>query len=224
MREIDELRKRFDELDESGDPDQHRRDQHDEHAHAARELGTLAQQPRRPGQVRCVEHLAARLLNRLVDGALTRRDALEKRRVRLIGDSVIVLNDVDAAACEDRAQPREFADGDALRLERGARQRAVGGAEQCANARQPVRRSWKARHELVRQREVYQPDVLPERAVAENHVHELRRLAAGRLDRDLELDAVTIRRHGRDGTDARDDLVKHVLVADRGERALDALL
>ena len=184
----------------------------------------LAEDARRPGQARRVEDRAAGLLRDLMHDALTGVQAVDEGRVGLVGDPVIVLDDVDPAERENLAQPCEFLDRNALRFEGRARQRAFGRAEQGANPRDAVRRPRKARRQFGGEREIDQPDELPQRAVAEDHVHELRRLAAGRFDGDLDVDAIALRRNRHDRIDPCDDLVEDAPVADRLEGTFDALL
>ena len=193
VREVDELGELFDQFDEGRNPDQHRRDEDHAYAGAARDLRALAQPTRCPGKIRRVEDGPARAFGDLVHGVLARDDAVGEGRIRLIGDAVIVLDDVDAAAREHRAQAREFCHRDALRFERGARQRAFAGAQQRPNAGNPVIRPRESSGESLRKRQADQPHVLQKRTVAEDHVHELRGLAADRLDGDLEVDPVAVR-------------------------------
>ena len=81
------------------------------------------------------------------DRALARRNALYERRVLLVGESVVVLDDVDTGARE-RVAKRGEAVGEALRLERRAGQRATldaehGGCLRCQ--RGPEKRARKSR-------------------------------------------------------------------------------
>ena len=199
--QVHELRKVFDQLDEGRNSDQHRRDQDDPDARAARDLRSLAKDARRAGQVRGVEDRPARLLRHLMHDALTGVQAVDEGRVGLVGDPVIVLDDVDPAERENLAQPCEFLDRNALRFEGGTRQRALARTEKRSDPGDAVGRSGKTCREFGRKFEVDQPHELPERAVAEDHVHELRRLAAGRLDGDLHIDAVAPRRDRHDRLD-----------------------
>lgn len=148
----------------------------------------------------------------------------DERRARLVGEPVVVLDHVDAGARERAGERGERGRSEADRLERGAGERTVLRADRVAPPRDAESRPAERGGERGRHLDVDELDVVVERAVAEQHVHELARLAAGRLDRDLEPDLVAPVAQGRDRGDARDDLVADAGVADRRERQLDALL
>ena len=93
------------------------------------------------------------------DGGGDRGDALGERRVGLVGEAVVVLDEVDAAAGEalgELGQPRRR---QALRLQGGAGERAAEGAGAMAQAVDAVVRAAERRGELGGNVHVQQHDV-----------------------------------------------------------------
>ena len=84
---------------------------------------------------------------------------------------MVVLDDVDPAARERRAELRELGGRQALRLERGAGQRSVVHPKQRAQPRDAVARAAEPRGKRVREGRVDELDMWVERAVAKEHVH-----------------------------------------------------
>ena len=97
-------RSRLDELVERGHADQRRCDQHGAGAGIARDARLQCEGARRTDQARRVEARATAVARRTLDRALARMHALGERRVRLVGEAVIVLHHVDAVRGELVAQ------------------------------------------------------------------------------------------------------------------------
>ena len=92
----------------SGSPHEHRREHHRAHAGPAGE-GELPPHPfRRADQVRDVQRPPARLARRVLDRAETGLDPRLERAERMVGEPVIVLDDVEAGPGEGRAERRQL--------------------------------------------------------------------------------------------------------------------
>jgi len=136
---------------------------------------------------------------------------------------VVVLDHVEARAREGVRQVGEVCDRAALGLERRAGEGPVARARRLAQSRDAEAWPFESLQVARRKRDIDELHLGLQRAVAEEHVHELSRLVsrgAGR-QRDIDLERAARR---ADGIDARHDLAQHVLVVDRIERHLHALL
>ncbi len=211
-------------LGERGQPEQRRCQQQRAGAGVARLPHLLRHVPRRADGARCVQRAVPGVRGGAVDRALAGVHARRERRVRLVGESVVVLDDVDARGGERVRERGQALDRQALRLERRARQRPRAGAEQPPQARRAEARAGEACEELRRPRDVGELNVCVQRRVAEQHVDELGDVAAGgfRGERDRHVVAAVVAR--ADAGDARDDALRDVRVVDGSERQLDALL
>ena len=127
---------------------------------------------------------------RAADAAGDGGDALGERRVGLVRQAVVVLDEVDAAAGELLRQLRQPRRRHALRLQRRAGERTAERADAAAQAVDAVARAAERRGEIGRNVHVQQHDVRVQRGVAEHHVEELPGIAAdgggGEADADVE--------------------------------------
>ena len=178
----------------------------------------------RAGNRRSVGRAAAGLAIRGSDRTLYCGHPRRERRVGLIGNPVVVLDHVDARARERAGELCQRLGREPLRLERGAGQCAITGAHQGADSLVAETRPAKGRHQPVRQVELHEFDVRLQRRVAEGHVQQLAGFEAGRLDRELDPDAIVPRTLGVDGFDATHDFFEYPRVADRFDGHFDALL
>jgi hypothetical protein len=137
---------------------------------------------------------------------------------------VVVLDVIDAAAREFFRQGRELLGRQALRLERGAGQGPLAGADFLAQFVQPVARTAEPFYELARNVGVVQHDIVVDRRVAEQHVDELAGILPDGLGRkrDAHLEDALFPRLDRN--DPADDLRQDGFVLDRRHRHFDALL
>ena len=85
-------------------------------------------------------------------------------------------------------------------------------------------RTPEAHEEATRQLDRFENDVVLKRAVSEEHVHELSRLAAGRRHGQRQLHAKTAFFDRLDLLDASHDIIENALFVNRRARQLDALL
>src|SRR5215204_4655703 len=102
-----------------------------------------------------------------------RLDPCGERRIGLICEAVVVLDVVDTAAGEAFREVGEAIAGETLRLEGGARQRPGAGLRPPPQAVDAVAWAAESRHEIGRKRDVDEGDILVQRGVAEQHVHQL---------------------------------------------------
>ena len=197
VREVDEVGELLDQFVVRRQADEHRRDQHRAHALLARDPRAFAQHARRADEVRRVERRLAGRAHRFGDRGLARAHALDERRVGLIVDAVIVLDRCRrrrARTCGTARRVRRRA-GPAVSSRRwSAGAPARPAARGCRRCRGAVR--GRARARSSGHLEPGERDVVPERGVAEHHVHELRGVRADRLrgDRDVDAEAARARR------------------------------
>ena len=176
---------------------------------------------------RQARHIARGSPARLLDSAQRCRDRFEargERGIRLVRQSMVVLDVVDAALREQLRKLGEPCRRQPLRLERRAGQSARGRAHPPPQPMSPWRGPPKRFHQLGRKHDVVQRHVRMQRRVAEQHVDELPGIVPdglrGERDADFEQPALPF----ADGLDAADDLGAHEIVRDRRKRHLDALL
>lgn len=137
---------------------------------------------------------------------------------------MIVLDHIDARAGERLAQRGEPVLGQPLRLERRARQGPVEYARCVAQSLDAEARPGQRGQDLFGESHVHELDVGVQRGVAEQHVDDLRDVAAHRRDGELDVDveqAVAMRAPSRD---ASRNVARDVRVVQRGGGQLDALL
>ncbi len=103
---------------------------------------------------------------------------------------MIVLDEIDAAEREAIDEIAKAGGRKPLRLDRRAGQRPLGGADAHPQALDAGGRTAEGRGEIQRQLGVLQRDVFMQRAVAEQDVEKLARLAADRLRRQRDADAI----------------------------------
>jgi hypothetical protein len=137
---------------------------------------------------------------------------------------VVVLDQVDAGAGEGARHLGQRRRRRADRLERGTGQRSRRRADARAHAGDAVVRPAEGTRQRRRQRRVEQLEVGVQRAVAEQHVHQLAGVGADRLDAERKLRQASAVGLRFDAFDARHDLAQHAFVAHRFGRHLDALL
>ncbi len=209
--------------------EEHRRDHHGADAFVLRERELFEDDGRRAHEIRHVDRLAARVLVRIVDRLLAGAYAILERVKALVGQAVIVLDDVDAGVGKKAAKERQALRAQADRLQRGAGQGAVvhvgdvadaGGAELRARERLlvigPV--LW------LGQFEVGEQHMLLQRGVAEEDVEELGRVTAGGADGKVDNDDVLVGWGRRHRNEPADNIVEDELVAQRGAGQFDRLL
>jgi hypothetical protein len=161
-----------------------------------------------------------RLAHRLGDP----RHALGERAVRLVGETVIILDEIETAA---RQFPGQFSKGartGSLRLERRAGQRPCAGAHARAQAGKPVARTAKSRQQRIGKDRVLEHHIGMDRRVAEQHVEKLSGLQPGGGDRKADADLEHAIAKFRDVFHPAQDIVQHRAVGNRGDRHLHALL
>ena len=155
-----------------------------DHEHRARagslgEPGALDHQVRGGVQARGVDALATRLGVSPSHSRGAGPDALLVGRVSLVGQAVIVLDDVDATLGKRVSHLRELRHAGSHGLERGHEHRALRHAQELTQTLRAEPGPEELAHQRGRQLEILHLDVLLDRGVAENHVEELRQLAAG---------------------------------------------
>ena len=123
-----------------------------------------------------------------------------------------------------RASAASFAGGRPCGLIAEQVSARFAGVHARAQAVEPVPRPAEHRRKLVRDRGVMQDNVVVDRGVAEQHVEELPGVAADRRRRQRDSRLEQSRGNFADAFDAPGDLRQHMLVVDRRERHLDALL
>jgi hypothetical protein len=179
---------------------------------------------RRPYQLRRVEDAARAPGRLLLDGGLAQRHALLERRRRVIRETVVVLDHVDATPGEARAERGQILGREPHGLERGAGERAPCPSHEGAQTSGAEARPPEARLEGGRQRDGDELHVRVHRRVPEEHVQELGRVEGGAElgigDGHAEA-APGILRHA---LDARQDLVAHEGIRHRRRRELHRLL
>ena len=189
-----------------------------------RDRRPLAQLAVMAGQARRIDATLAALAIRLVDRALHGAHPLPERRRVLVGEPVVVLDDVDARARERARDCRELQRRESLRLQRRTRERTPVHAGERADAGNAEARAAEARGHAFRNAHIDELDVVVQRRIAEQHVHELPGFESRRFDGDPDRDVENIRRGRNDPRYARDDFLEHARVVNRGERRFDALL
>ena len=143
------------------------------------ELDALLDSCRRSGHVGEVERASVAGAS---DGFLAALDPLAKRGARLVGQSVVVLDDVDAAGGEAMADVRELGRVEPDRFERPAQERACGrrGGHR-PQGLDPVGRTAERFEQRVRPLDPRDDDPALERDVAEQQIGQLCRIAADQL-------------------------------------------
>ena len=209
---------------QSRKPDDHRRHQHRFDAHfrckvqlpaklieIARQAGDVAGPPASGG---------GRLLHGRGAGAHPRVE----RAVLLIGQTMVVLDEVEATAREAARKIAQRLRREALWLQRRARHGASFRTHPVPQLLKPVVRSAERRDHLLRQADILQRDIGMDRGIAEQHVEELPRLTpdgrCGESDPHAENAVAKI----FDRLDAPDDFRQHERIVDSGNRHLNTLL
>ena len=158
------------------------------------------------------------------DGGGDCRYTVGEGGVGLVGEAVVVLDEVDAASGEAFGELGEAGWREALGFQGGAGQGAAEGAGAMAQAVDAVVGAGENRGERGGDLDVQKHDVVVQGGVAEHHVEELAGVVAdgcgGQCDADVELAVAAV----VDGFDLADDFVVDRRVVDRVERHFDALL
>ena len=133
----------------------------------------------------------------------------------MVGEAVIVLDQIDPRPREGAAVRRELGGPEPHRLERGGQQRTAGHTGELAQAGDPRARAWQPVEGCVGEFHVGEEHIRLERAVAEQNGEELRRIASGGGERLRDGDAVKARTRGVDLHHAAEDVGRHPGIARR---------
>jgi Dolichyl-phosphate-mannose-protein mannosyltransferase len=147
-------------------------------AQAAHVRETGRQPPRVAGQVGQVRGVAAALRVGRGHRLLAPRHALHERRRHLVGQRVVVLDQIGAAQGEGPAVGRQLRYGLAHRLDRGTHQRPPRHAAELAQPGDSERRPRQIGEDRVRPLHLHQPHAAKQGDVAEEDVEQLPELAS----------------------------------------------
>ncbi len=139
----------------------------------------------------------------------------------LIGQTVVVLDEIDAAFGQATGEVAQRVGRQDLRLECGRGQGAPMGTQSGADPIHAVPGSSERPTKLFRQFQIDELDVAQDRRIAEQHVHQLPGFEARGLDRQPHPNQVVSAASRVDLLDLPDD---HTRVGDRLDGHLDALL
>ena len=160
----------------------------------------------------------------LAHGAGASRDALLEGAIILVGEAVIVLDEIGAALGELEREISQFARGHALRLQRRTGHRSPLGPGELAQTVEPAVRAAEGREQRCGNLCVHQRNIVVHRGVAEQNIQQLAGVPADRagakLDGHVEIAAARVRNRPH----LADDLLEDRRIANPGERHFDALL
>ena len=215
-----------DQLCHERQPQQHGRDHDGADAFILREFKLLQNGAGCADQVGHVNRAAARGAVGFGDGLLAGSDAVGERMEALVGEAVVVLDDVDSCMREEAAEKGEPLRGQADRFERRAGHRTVGYADDLAQTGRAEARSGQragSAGPLGGQGEVDEFDVRLERRVAEQDVEELRRIVRRGADREVDDHGMKHPGNFVDRDKAADDVPEHEWIAQCGAGQLHRL-
>ena len=223
MREHRHLQVLGDQFLEHRDADEPRRHQRGADTLLAQDLRLRIERLRGSHQARRIQRGAPGFLRSAADRLLASGHALGKRRIALVGNTVVVLDDIDTGSGKHVADARELRDRQSLGLQRSAGQGTTVRSGEAAQAFDPEARPAAGFHQRLRQVGIQEFDMRVHRTVAEQHVECLRDIVAGRVDGQRDAgDKLTLTRL-IDGQHPTDDAFAHGLVENRIQGDFDAL-
>ncbi len=163
----------LDDLVEGGEPDDHRRHHHRRDALVADDPQFAPQLVEVAGEVRRIDGVVAAGGVGGGDRLGARLHPVGERRIGLVGEAVVVLDDVDAAGGQAAGDDAECRRRKALRLQRRGGEGAAVRLGECPEAVDADARAAERRRVVGRQLDVLQRHVGLDRRIAEQHVEEL---------------------------------------------------
>src|SRR6185437_12047858 len=202
----------------------HRRDHHGVDAVVAGDGDLVAHEAVMAVQHRNIAGEPACALRGATAGGGVGGDARGERRIALVGEAVVILDEIDAAERQCLRQRGEAGGRQPLRLDGDAGERARRRADAGAQAGDAAAGAGEASDDLIRQAEIDKLDIGLQRGIAEQHVEQLPGVVADGGGAEADLDLEPPRPEFTDGADAADDFAAHEFIPHRRQRRLDALL
>ncbi len=203
-----------------GEAGKHGRDHNSVEAFSGRNAGLGAEGVEAAGEAGDIVRQTASCGGGAAGGSSAEGHASGEGGIGLVGEAVVILDEVDAAASETLDQIGQALGRQALGFDGGAGHGAVGGVGAGAQAGDAVARP----RETGRWVEADQGDVGMQRGVAERHVQELGGIGADGGGREGDADVEEVAAAVADGVHVADDVGVDEFVGDGVERHFHALL